>query len=131
MLRPLRMLALALCACAFGAVPLAAQQIDSTAVPHMMSPVVVHASYARVQRASLAGNARLEREIARYDRRIDVLELRLDSLKVRADSLDRDRIYFEAAADHARMRRSRIEARLRALEREAESRADSARATPH
>lgn len=130
MLRPLRLFVLALCACVSGAASLAAQMIDSTAAPHVMSPVVVRASYARAQRASVAGNARLERELVQYDRRVDELENHLDSLKVRADSLDRDRIYFEAAAEHARMRRSRIEARLRALERSAESRADTARATP-
>jgi septal ring factor EnvC (AmiA/AmiB activator) len=87
----------------------AAQSADSVP-PHVMTAVVVHG------RPTAAGNARLKRDLARYDARIANLQQHLDSLKIYADSLDRDRVYFEAAAAQARARRAAMEQRLRELE---------------
>lgn len=104
----------------FGPARLVAQQADSVPAPHVMAAVVVRGSAG--ERASAAQNARLKRDLARYDARIATLELHLDSLRTYADSLDRDRIYFEAAAAQARARRAAMEQRLRELE---------ARTSPH
>jgi hypothetical protein len=109
---------------ALRASPLVAQAADSLPALHVMPPIVVTDVAARGQRASHAGNARLERALSRYDARIAVLEGQLDSLRTVADSLDRDRVYFEAATAHARMRRTQMEQRLRDLEARA-SRGDS------
>jgi chromosome segregation ATPase len=108
-----------------GAAPLAAQQPDSVRRPHVMATVVVSGS--RTRRATAAENTRLRRELVRYDSRILTLQNQLDSLRTVADSLDRDRVYFEAAAAQARMRRVQIEQRLRQLETRP---ADTAAATP-
>jgi len=111
-----------------GAAPLAAQQPDSVRRPHVMATVVVSSS--RSPRATAAENTRLRRELARYDSRIVGLQNQLDSLRTVADSLDRDRVYFEAAAAHARMRRMQIEQRLRQLEPRPVPATDSTAATP-
>ena len=111
-----------------GAASLAAQQPDSTRRPHVMATVVV--SGARSRRATAAENSRLRREVVRYDSRIVTLEHQLDSLRTVADSLDRDRVYFEAAAAQARMRRKQIEQRLRQIETRPASEADTTVATP-
>lgn len=121
--------ALALGIALFGAAPLAAQRADSAAVPHVMATVVVNGSHGQ-RRASAAENTRLRRELARYDARVIALQQHLDSLKTYADSLNRDRVYFEAAATQARARRTQIERRLRELEARTAPRADSAVATP-
>jgi chromosome segregation ATPase len=120
--------ALALGLALVGAAPLAAQRTDSVAAPHVMATVVVNG--ARERRASLAENVRLQRELARYDARIVSLQGQLDSLKSRADSLDRDRVYFEAAAAQARMRRSQVEQRLRDVEGRSAPGSGTQRATP-
>jgi septal ring factor EnvC (AmiA/AmiB activator) len=109
----------------FGPARLVAQQADSVPAPHVMAAVVVHGSHAGERRASAAENARLKRDLARYDARIATLELHLDSLRTYADSLDRDRIYFEAAAAQARARRAAMEQRLRELESRASPHTDS------
>jgi septal ring factor EnvC (AmiA/AmiB activator) len=111
-----------------GAAPLAAQQPDSVRRPHVMATVVV--SGGRSRRATAAENTKLRRELARYDSRILTLQNQLDSLRTVADSLDRDRVYFEAAADQARMRRMQIEQRLRQLEARPVPAADTGVATP-
>jgi hypothetical protein len=113
----------------FGAAPLSAQHTDSIPATHVLAAVVVHAPASRDARPSVAENRRLRRELAQYDARIIRLELQLDSLRTFADSLDRDRVYFEAAAAHARDRRERMERRLRELEGRAPS-PDSTLATP-
>ena len=113
-----------------GAAPLSAQRADSVPAPHVMATVVVNGSQARGGRASVVQNARLTRELARYDARIVALSMHLDSLKTRADSLDRDRVYFEAAAAQARTRRAEIERRLRELEARTGSAPDTTLATP-
>ena len=115
--RPFAAAALALGILLFGPRFLAAQSADSSTAPHVMATVVVHGTSER--RASAAENYRLKRDLARYDARIISLETHLDSLKLYADSLDRDRIYFEAAAAQARARRAQVEQRLRDLEAQA------------
>lgn len=110
--RHLRAVAFALGISVVGPASLAAQSADSVPAPHVMAAVVVN-GYGR---ASVRENSRLKRDLARYDARIASLDLHLDSLKTYADSLDRDRVYFEAAASHARARRALIEHRLRELE---------------
>ena len=86
----------------FGAGPLSAQSTDSIPATHVMAAVIVNAPRSRDARASVAENRRLRRDLAQYDARIVALELQLDRLRTVADSLDRDRVYFEAAAAHAR-----------------------------
>ncbi len=99
-----------------AAAPLAAQQAaDSGSDPHVMAAVVVNGSRNH-RRPSVAENARLERELARYDERIVTLELHLDSLKTKAELLDRGRASLEAAAAETRQRRLDLERRLRELE---------------
>lgn len=99
-----------------AATPLAAQQAtDSGSDPHVMAAVVVNGSRNH-SRPSVAENARLERELARYDARIVALELHLDSLKTKAELLDRGRASLEAAAAETRQRRLELEQRLRELE---------------
>ena len=112
-----------------GVAPLAAQSTDSVAAPHVMATVVVNGS-SRERRASVAENARLQRELARYDARILSLQGRLDSLKTFGDSLARDRVYFEAAAAQARTRRAQVEQRLRELESRTVPGSGTSRATP-
>ena len=109
----------------FGATPLLAQSTDSIPPAHVMAAVVVNAS-----RPSVAENRRLRRELALYDARIITLQVHLDSLRTIADSLDRDRVYFEAAAAHARARRAQMEQRLREVEGRAAPVPDSTLATP-
>jgi septal ring factor EnvC (AmiA/AmiB activator) len=111
--RPLSAVAFAIGISVFGPASLAAQSADTIPTPHVMAAVVVNGSRGR---ASARENSRLKRDLARYDARIATLELHLDSLKTYADSLDRDRVYFEAAAVQARARRALIEQRLRELE---------------
>ncbi len=106
---------------------LAAQSPDSTGAPHVMAAVVVNGSHGR---PSAAENARLKRDLARYDARIATLQHHLDSLRTYADSLDRDRVHFEAAAAHARARRTAIEQRLRQLETRPAAPGDNPTATP-
>lgn len=109
--------ALALGIALAAATPLAAQQAaDSGSDPHVMAAVVVNGSRNHSRRASVAENARLERELARYDARIVALELHLDSLKTKAELLDRGRASLEAAAAETRQRRLELEQRLRELE---------------
>jgi hypothetical protein len=110
----------------FGAAPLSAQSTDSIPPAHVMAAVVVNASRS----PSAAENRRLRRDLAQYDARIITLELHLDSLRTIADSLDRDRVYFEAAAASARARRARMEQRLREIEGRAAPASDSTLATP-
>ena len=98
-----------------GAAPVSAQSTDSIPAAHVMAAVVVNAR-GRDVRPSAPENARLRRDLARYDARIVTLELHLERLRTFADSLDRDRVYFEAAAAQARVRRARMEQRLRELE---------------
>jgi septal ring factor EnvC (AmiA/AmiB activator) len=118
MLRPLHAIALAIGI--YFALPasLAAQSADSVP-PHVMAAVVVHG------RPTAAENARLRRDLARYDARINTLQHHLDSLRTYADSLDRDRVYFEAAAAQARARRAALEQRLRDLETRPKSSGDT------
>ena len=106
----------------FGPARLIAQHADSVPAPHVMAAVVVNGSHAGERRASAGENARLRRDLARYDARIATLARHLDSLRTYADSLDRDRVYFEAAAARTRARRAAMEQRLRELE---------ARTSPH
>jgi hypothetical protein len=110
----------------FGAAPLSAQSTDSIPPTHVMAAVVVNASRS----PSVAENRRLRRDLAQYDARIITLELHLDSLRTIADSLERDRVYFEAAAAHARARRARMEQRLREIQDRAAPASDSTLATP-
>jgi septal ring factor EnvC (AmiA/AmiB activator) len=110
----------------FAPTLLSAQSADSVPAPHLMTAVVVNGSH----RPSARENARLKRELARYDARIAALELHLDSLKTYADSLDRDRVYFEAAAAHARARRMAMEQRLRDLEARTARSSDAPISTP-
>lgn len=124
--RHLSALALALGLSFVAPTLLSAQTADSAAAPHIMAAVVVNGSH----RASVRENARLTRELARYDERIATLELHLDSLKTYADSLDRDRVYFEAAAAHARARRTAMEQRLRDLEARTARSSDTPISTP-
>ncbi len=111
--RHLSAVAFALGIFVFGPAALGAQSADTVRAPHVMAAVVVNGSHGR---ASVRENSRLKRDLARYDARIATLELHLDRLKTHADSLERDRVYFEAAASHARARRALIEQRLRELE---------------
>lgn len=111
----------------FGAAPLLAQGTDSIPATHVMAAVIVNAPRSR---ASAAENRRLRHDLSRYDARIITLEVRLDSLRTFADSLDRDRVYFEAAAAHARVRRERMEQRLRELEARVVPASDTTLATP-
>jgi septal ring factor EnvC (AmiA/AmiB activator) len=121
---------LALGAVFLGAAPIAAQTADSIARTHVMATVVVDGSTSRQRRASARENATLRRELVRYDARILALQSQLDSLRTYADSLDRDRVYFEAAAAQARSRRTQIEQRLRDLEARTAPAADTTLATP-
>lgn len=114
----------------FGATPLLAQSTDSIPRAHIMAAVVVNASLSLDARPSVAENRRLRRELAQYDARIITLQIHLDSLRTIADSLDRDRVYFEAAAAHARARRAQMEQRLREVEGRAAPPPDSTLATP-
>ena len=124
--RHLSALALALGLSLVAPTLLFAQTADSASAPHIMAAVVVTGSH----RPSVRENARLKRELARYDERIATLELHLDSLKTYADSLDRDRVYFEAAAAHARARRTAMERRLRDLELRTARSSDTPISTP-
>ena len=113
-----------------GATPLSAQHTDSIPPAHVMAAVIVNAAGNRDARPSVAENARLRRDLAQYDARIISLEMHLDRLRTVADSLDRDRVYFEAAAAQARARRERMEQRLREIESRAAPASDSTLATP-
>lgn len=113
-----------------GAGPLSAQQTDSIPPTHVMAAVIVNAPRSRDARPSASENRRLRRNLAQYDARITTLEIQLDSLRTFADSLDRDRIYFEAAAAQARARRERMEQRLRELETRVVPASDTTLATP-
>jgi hypothetical protein len=114
----------------FGAGPLSAQSTDSIPATHVLAAVIVNAPLSRDARASVVENRRLRRDLAHYDARIVALEVQLDRLRTVADSLDRDRLYFEAAAAHARLRRERMEQRLRELEGRTVPTSDSTLATP-
>jgi hypothetical protein len=112
-----------------GAGSLSAQQIDSIPPTHVMAAVIVNAPRGDAP-ASAAENRRLRRDLAQYDARIIALEVHLDRLRTVADSLERDRVYFEAAAAHARVRRERMEQRLRELEARVVPAPDTTLATP-
>ena len=112
-----------------GAGSLSAQQTDSIPPTHVMAAVIVNAPRGDA-RASAAENRRLRRDLAQYDARIIALEVHLDRLRTFADSLERDRVYFEAAAAHARVRRERMEQRLRELEARVVPASDTTLSTP-
>ena len=68
------------------------------------------------ERALIAGNRILAKELAKYDRKIAELEQRLDSLRLAAAHKWKDAREMESAAQAARERRIEMERRLAALE---------------
>lgn len=68
------------------------------------------------ERALIAGNRILAKELAKYDRKILELEQRLDSLRIAAAHKWKDAREMESAAQAARERRIEMERRLAVLE---------------